>query len=339
MSSSSSSAVPHNPDDSIQRTLFSTPCVHIYAVPPLTSTKGYASSSTWTPLLSPPSPTSPSKPITTRLRVLETSSSSPLPPPPAAPPTASTANDGTSTTKIETAILLEDPLTTALFAAAPYTSPSIVSPVADSARFFALRVEDDGGGGGGGRGGGTAKKRTAVLGIGFEERGEAGDFVESLRGAGRVMGWNNGGGGGSGNKGGGGEEGKGKRDWSLKEGEMIRVEVKGMGGGKKVEREEDYGSGQGSGALFSIKPPPPSSTAATEAGETEGGGRSGQGIPFLPPPPSARDIKAERMRSRVMMAGAEEPPPPPPPVKASSSSSAVSAAELGFDDGEFGEFQ
>jgi len=40
-------------------------------------------------------------------------------------------------------------------------------------------------------------------------------------------------------------------------------------------------------------------------------------MPFLPPPPSAREVKEERRRSRQNF----------------------SPQDLGFDDGEFGEFQ
>ncbi|KAL8717020.1 MAG: hypothetical protein Q9181_008366, partial [Wetmoreana brouardii] len=98
------------------------------------------------------------------------------------------------------------------------------------------------------------------------------------------------------------------------EGEMIRVEIKGLGGGGEMRRKEHDEEGK----LFAIKPPPP-----PLGGGTEGGGGE-KGISFLPPPPSARDIKAETRRSRGGLA--------PVPEKGS-------AKELGFDDGEFGEFQ
>ncbi|KAL8964070.1 MAG: hypothetical protein Q9197_007018, partial [Variospora fuerteventurae] len=92
--------------NTIQRVLFLSPRVHIYTVPPLTSTKGYTTSA-WTPFTTPPPS---SVPITCRLRVIESSSSSSFP---------STNNDN-----ISTQIVLEDASTAALFAACPYTSPS-----------------------------------------------------------------------------------------------------------------------------------------------------------------------------------------------------------------------
>lgn len=316
--SSSSSPTPSSAE-SIQRVLFLSPTVHIYTVPPLTSTKGYTTTS-WSPLLSPPSPSSSSsskpEPITTRLRVLETSTPS-LPKHDTQSSTAGEEDEESEEQEephITCTILLEDSSTSALFAEAPYTSPSVVSPVLDSARFFAIRVEAEGG------------RMKAVLGIGFEERSEAGDFVDCLRRVGRVMGWerSDGGGGGHGNgemKGGGrGRTGKGVgeggketvKDWSLKEGEMIRVEINGVGDGARGKKEIDGDERRDGEALFSIKPP--------LGGGRDGGG--GGGLPFLPPPPSASEIKAERRRSR----GRVEP-------------EKGSAAELGFDDGEFGEFQ
>ncbi|KAL8680757.1 MAG: hypothetical protein Q9186_003045 [Xanthomendoza sp. 1 TL-2023] len=290
------SSLPTPDPNIIQRVLFVSPTVHIYTVPPLTSTKGYTTTA-WTPLIAP-TPSNPTPtPITTRLRVLESSSAS-----------GEYNNDNLTTT-----ILLEDPSSGDLFAAAPYLSPSVVEAVLDSARFFAVRVEADGG------------KMKAVLGIGFEERSEAIDFGICLQQVRKVMGMDgkeakesssstttNGVGGK------GGERVKGKRDgeedevgkkknWSLKEGEMIKVEIGGMGVKRKEQGDDDGNGGTNDGeALFSIKPPP-SNTG---------------GIPFLPPPPSAQDVKAERRRSRGPLI----------PQKGS-------AADLGFDDGEFGEFQ
>ena len=261
--------------DAIQRVLFIASAVHIYQIPPLTSTKGYSAAS-WT------ADNNKRQIFTARLRVIETAL--PLP-------------DG-SGESLSTEILLEDPSTGDLFAAAPYTEPSAVEAALDSSRFFAVRVQDGGG-------------RKAVLGVGFEERGQAIDFGIALQEARKVQ---------------GGLEAKSasvqgpvKRDLSLKEGEMIYVDfgTKGRRGKKEEVVVDESSAGaqkRGSEALFSITPPPP---------YVEKGGGGG-GIPFLPPPPqSSQDSKAkEKRRSRQDMANAATP-----------------AAELGFDDGEFGEFQ
>ncbi|KAI4165471.1 MAG: hypothetical protein LQ342_000881 [Letrouitia transgressa] len=292
------------PPDSIQRNLFLCPLVHIYAIPPLRSLKGYTTTS-WTPLTDPTSPSS--APVRTRLRVLETAVSD---------PGAKKDEGGEEEEKqrISTSVLLEDPATNELFAAAPYTDPAVVEPVLDSARFFALRVVGEGG-------------RKAVLGIGFEERSEAIDFGIALQEVRKVQGmvegrlddkqvkgaagasrtraedgargeWK-------------GEEGQRKtRDFSLKEGEMIKVDVGGLGRRKGGgEKDEAKGTGSEDRALFAIKPPPQA-------------GASGTTIPLIPPPPNAQEVRAEKRRSRQGIV----------PEKGS-------AAELGFDDGEFGEFQ
>ena len=288
----SSSLLPPDPN-AIQRVLFLCPTVHIYTVPPLTSTKGYTTTG-WSPLVAPTASNPTPAPIITRLRVLETSSASTV---------TSSESSEHNNNKIETTILLEDPSSGDLFAAAPYTSPSVVEAVLDSVRFFAVRVEGEG-------------DRKAVLGIGFEERSEAIDFGICLQEVRKVMGMD-----GKGNdatrissaaamkfgrKGTGAKEQEdemGKRNWSLKEGETIKVEIGGLGA-KRKELVEDGGTDRK--ALFSIKPPP----------------QNTGGMLFLPPPPSAQEVKAERRRSRG----------PVIPEKGS-------AADLGFDDGEFGEFQ
>ena len=69
---------------------------------------------------------------------------------------------------MKTDILLEDPATGQLFAAAPYTAVTVVEQVLDSSRFFAVTVQGEGG-------------RKAVLGVGFEERSEAFDFSVALQ--------------------------------------------------------------------------------------------------------------------------------------------------------------
>jgi hypothetical protein len=139
------------PNDAIQRILFVANAVHVYNIPPLTSTKGY-SASTWT--------AEPQRHIfTARLRVVETAYES-----------------TSSTNQLKVDAVLEDASTGQLFAAAPYTAPGVVEPVLDSSRFFALTVRDPQG-------------RKAILGIGFEERSEAFDLSIALQEARKALGW------------------------------------------------------------------------------------------------------------------------------------------------------
>ncbi|KAH6676627.1 hypothetical protein B0J14DRAFT_358082 [Halenospora varia] len=248
------------PPDAIQRILFIAPSVHVYNIPPLTSTKGYVAAS-WT------ADNNKRQIFTARLRVLET-----------AVPAAN--NEET----VKTDILLEDPSNGQLFAAAPYTVPAVVEQVLDSSRFFAVRVQGEGG-------------RKAVLGIGFEERSEAFDFSVALQEVRKTLGIEDNG------KYGGKkvqkeEKAEVKRDFSLKEGETITVNIGGKGR-RSLPRTEESSSSGGLGG-FSLPPPP--------------GGSS-----FLPPPPSSSEAKAQKRLSRNM----ETPKP----------------EDLGFDDGEFGEFQ
>ncbi|MCJ1293106.1 hypothetical protein MMC34_004659 [Xylographa carneopallida] len=256
------------PPDAIQRVLFLSPSVHVYAIPPLTSTKGYLAAS-WT------SPSVHQFPPC-RLRIVETAI-------PTTKPSSSSTNNPptpfstTTTQTLTTTLLLEDPTTGALFAACPYTSPASVSATLDSTRFFALRVVGEGG-------------RRAVLGVGFEERAEAFDFGVVLQEVRKVLGMDGVVGGaekgrrkaaGKENVGMQGEGEGARRDWSLKEGESIRVDV----GGRGIGRERREGEGQGAGWIA-----PPS------AGVGEGGGGEG-GVGFLlPPPPSAKEVREERRR-------------------------------------------
>ena len=257
--------------EAIQRVLFIASRIHVYAIPPLNSNRGYEAAS-WT------NPNGPAKQIfTARLRVLET-----------AVPIIS-GNGISSGEKLSTEILLEDPASGQLFAGAPYTDLRVVEAAVDSSRFFAVRVVGDGG-------------KKAVLGIGFEERSEAIDFGIALQEARKVQ-----------NMDGEGrskanvlgqvsksaqEKKEVKKDFSLKEGETIHVEIGGKGRRQGANTEENA-------SRPNIAPPSASS---------EGG------LPFLPPPPSAAAVK-ERRRSQEIR-----------PVD-------PTAADLGFDDGEFGEFQ
>jgi len=250
------------PSDAIQRILFIAQSVHIYNIPPLTSTKGYIAA-TWT------ADNNKRQIFTARLRVLET-----------AIPTSTGET-------LKTDILLEDPKNGQLFAAAPYTAPGIVEQVLDSSRFFAVRVEGEGG-------------RKAVLGMGFEERSEAFDFSVALQEVRKTLGLED-----SAKYGGRKpvkeEKPQEKRDFSLKEGETITVSIGGRGMGRRNQKEEPS-AGLGG---FSLPPPP--------------GGSLGS---FLPPPPSAQEVKAQKRLSQNYEA------PKPGTIE-----------DLGFDDGEFGEFQ
>jgi hypothetical protein len=110
------------PANAIQRILYLAPKVHIYQIPPATSTKGYQAS-TWT------ANDNKLQIFTARLRIVETS----IP-----------AEREDHDEKVSTTILLEDPKTGDLFAAAPYTSERIVEQALDSSRFFAITVMGEG---------------------------------------------------------------------------------------------------------------------------------------------------------------------------------------------------
>ncbi|KAF4552423.1 Hypothetical protein D9617_10g074040 [Elsinoe fawcettii] len=242
------------PESAIIRVLFNCPKVHVYAIPPLTSARGFQAG----PWTAPPRPTA-KQIFTARARVTEISVDS----------------------KLRCNIVLEDPNTGDLFAAAPYTSREVVQAATDSSRFFAIRVVGDGG-------------MKATLGIGFEERAEAVDFGIVLADERKILGME------------GPTQGSRtsaqekkpvqevKRDWGLKEGESIVVEIGGKG--RRVKDSAD--KADESEALFSIAPPPTSGAQ----------GHTGVG---LPQPPSAHHGKTGKQQ----------------------------AQDLGFDDGEFGEFQ
>ncbi|KAF2083515.1 DUF1681-domain-containing protein [Saccharata proteae CBS 121410] len=259
------------PAGSIQRILFIHPLLHVYQPPPLTSTKGH-SAATWTTEI-----------FMCRLRVLETAV------PNTSNPSSTPTTESEETVKID--ILLEDPKTGDLFAAAPYTSPAAVEQAIDSSRFFAVRVVSPDGG------------KKVTLGIGFEERSDAVDFNIALQEARKVLNLDAQPAA-AGRRGGAAQElerqKEEKRDFSLKEGETITVNI----GGRGNRRREGGGSRAESGS---------------------GAGAGGAAMPFLPPPPSAQEVKAERRRSRGLDKEKEKAQP--------------SAQDLGFDDGEFGEFQ
>ncbi|KAL9103143.1 MAG: hypothetical protein Q9163_001787 [Psora crenata] len=291
------------PADAIQRILFLASRVHVYSIPPLTSNRGYTAS-TWT------ENNNARQIFMARLRILETS----IPPAPSSPSTL-----GASAEKITTEILLEDPATGELFAGAPYTDKQAVEAAVDSSRFFAVRVVGDGG-------------RKAVLGIGFEERSEAIDFEICLQECRKVMGFEGRdatikGANGAGRATAGRKGEVEKRDWSLKEGETIKIDIGRMGrrkndGNRGGAEDGDSRSAAEKAALFSIKPPPRAAVETISAADSAGSAAAREGgIPTLAPPPSAQKVRAEKRRSRDVNPGKAD------------------AKGLGFDDGEFGEFQ
>ncbi|KAG6087731.1 hypothetical protein E4U30_000502 [Claviceps sp. LM220 group G6] len=242
------------PADAIQRVLFIANTLHVYSIPPLASFKGH-NASTWT--------ADPARHIfTARVRVIETSSSS--------PPSASGATDGAAasetsekTPDLKVDLVLEDPANGQLFAAAPYTDPAVVEPVLDSSRFFALTVRDPSG-------------RKAILGIGFEDRSEAFDLAVVLQEVRRVLGMEKRGRTGEvsseqqGQNGAAAAGAAEDKDYSLKEGETITVNI-----GKKMGRRQEQGEGEEESEAqvqetdlskplqsFALPPPPPSSSSS-----------------------------------------------------------------------------
>ncbi|KAI0132366.1 hypothetical protein BJ170DRAFT_245698 [Xylariales sp. AK1849] len=253
------------PADSIQRVLFITNKVHVYNIPPMTPGKGHVAAS-WT------ADGNKRQIFTARLRVIENAIPSP---------------DGSE--KMKTDIILEDSSNGQLFAAAPYVAEAVVESVSDSSRFFALRVQDEAG-------------RKASLGIGFEERSEAFDFSVALQEARKSLGWEH-----------GGSSGKKpamertdsaeKRDYSLKEGETITVNLPGRFGRRRPEPEPS--SSNAPLSSFTLAPPPSASSSSRGSG-------------ILPPPPSASSVRSQKGPGQNTQ-GPGQP----------------SAADLGFDDGKF----
>ncbi|OTB19859.1 hypothetical protein K445DRAFT_18403 [Daldinia sp. EC12] len=144
--------------------------------------------------------------------------------------------------------------------------------------------------------------RKATLGVGFEERSEAFDFGVSLQEAQKTLGWSNQPGGGPGGKKPAVErkDSAEKRDLSLKEGETITINLPGRFGRRKPE------------------PPPQSS------------GNEGLSSFSLPPPPSSSSPASAPRGTGIL--------PPPPTSHSSTRAKRLSAQDLGFDDGKFGEF-
>ncbi|KAM3443186.1 hypothetical protein NHJ13734_001960 [Beauveria thailandica] len=303
------------PADAIQRVLFIAEKVHVYSIPPMASMRGHVAAS-WT--------TDPSRQIfSARIRVIETCYDS-CPSPSSSSSSSSSSSPHQQQQQLKVDTVLEDPATGQLFAASPYGDPAAVDPATDSSRFFALTVRDEAG-------------RKAVLGIGFEERPEAFDFAVALQEARKALGWEATAaaavGGDVGQRAGrGGEDTKKKKtaaeagdpptkDYSLKEGETITINIGGKFGRKRQQQQqvgEEEEKGHKSGASlqsFALAPPPSSSSSLSSsaaAGRPKGSTSVGGGdVGFaLPPPPSAQDVKSKR---RSLM-------------------------QMGFDDGQFGEF-
>ncbi|KAK3398572.1 hypothetical protein B0T20DRAFT_376245 [Sordaria brevicollis] len=257
------------PADAIQRILHITnSSVHIYQIPPMRSTKGHMAAD-WT--------ADPKAHIFTgRVRIIETS----------IPPQLPEQMAEKDTVKVD--IVLEDPNTNDLIAAAPYTTQAVVEAAIDSSRFFALRVQDP-----------TSGKK-AMLGIGFEERSEAFDFGVALQEAQKSLGLIEGvaplik----SSKK----QEAEEKKDYSLKEGETITVNLTGTKFGRRSRQDRPLSTDLDNQPLsaFSLPPPPSSSSSG------------GNNFGFLPPPPSSGRGGHRRQPS---------------------------AQELGFDDGPNGMFE
>jgi len=145
-----------------------------------------------------------------------------------------------------------------------------------------------------------------MVGIGFEERSEAFDFGVSLQEAQKALGLLEGvtpGSSSSAKQQSAKDEEK--RDYSLKEGETITVNLSGTKFGRRQQKPSSPSTEQSSSAplsSFALPPPPgPGGSSNSSSGSSFG----------LPPPPSAADVKSRRR---------------------------LSAKDLGFDDGKFGEF-
>lgn len=120
-----------------------------------------------------------------------------------------------------------------------------------------------------------------------------------------------------------------KRDWGLKEGEVLHVDI----GTRGKERKDDGDVGE---ERF-IAPP----SGGGIGGNVSGDEQVLNAFKLAPPPPSARDVRAERRKSREFAkdlsaglgVGGEKD------VNRMMEEESKKLEQLGFDDGEFGEFQ
>lgn len=194
----------------IEVVTFVTPETYIYSIPPLKSNRGHRASE-WdaeNPLWKG------------RLTMLEV--------------------ENPDTKELHCELVLDDSETGELFAKAPYSSEGRgVEPVADSSRFFAIRVVDG--------------DKHAVLGLGFPDRNVAFEFniaLQNFRKHTSIKDED--------------ENKKPKKDFSLKEGEKIHLNLSSVSESQKKESE-------------------PSDTNIS--------------IPNLPPPPSASGHSKSNSRS------------------------------------------
>ncbi|KAF8464138.1 hypothetical protein BDZ91DRAFT_796019 [Kalaharituber pfeilii] len=256
----------------ITRTLFTNNRVHVYPIPPLKSIAAGHRASEWG------IDRESSRIFTAKLRVIETTTLLP-----------SSSSFDEEERKITTDVRLEDPNSGELFANCPYTGAACVEPVLDSSRFFAVRVVDG--------------NRKAYLGIGFEDRGAAFDFGVCLQEVRRHNGLDvpagekktNGKGGAAGDGGGGlgfGDGDGAKKDYSLKEGETIKITIGVQQRTPPPFLSPSSASLSSTSAIPPLIPPPPStsfSSSSSSANSTP--------FPLLPPPPSADEEKKRRRES------------------------------------------
>ncbi|PHH77449.1 hypothetical protein CDD82_3502 [Ophiocordyceps australis] len=147
--------------------------------------------------------------------------------------------------------------------------------------------------------------RRAVLGIGFEDRSDSFDFSVALQAARRSLGWDAAGGeaAASSQRPAAAAEAK---DYSLKEGETITINFPSHPGRRRQQQDsEQQPESEVTDMSSFVLPPPPGHSSAGSSKSSD----SAQAF-ALPPPPNADDVKRKRRSLR----------------------------ELGFDDGQFGEF-
>jgi hypothetical protein len=122
-------------------------------------------------------------------------------------------------------ILLEHTDKEGLFAACPYESTQTIEPCVDSSRYFVLRISD-------------GKGRNALLGLGFNDRGQAFDFkvsIQEFENRDKIKEQT--------------EENREKVNFSLAAGQKIHIQVGKTGESKKQEQKNEVLTGVGALAL------------------------------------------------------------------------------------------